>query len=129
MSPTRGEAWPSPSRSDGATGTGDIAPADRGPAHPSSFLLVVVGAIMLILGAMGRAVGGRRHYYWTEITRQAGTIGPTRDNTPWTQHARKETDDGLGRQVEEQQGRGQGRCQGEPWQSEGRRADGTVSYT
>ena len=27
------------------------------------FLLVVVGVILLILGAMGRAVGGRKHYY------------------------------------------------------------------
>ena len=27
------------------------------------FLLVVVGVILWILGAMGRAVGGRRHYY------------------------------------------------------------------
>jgi uncharacterized protein YjbJ (UPF0337 family) len=41
-------------------------------------------------------------------------MGPTRDNTSRTQHTRKETDDGLGRQVEEQEGRGQGRCQGEP---------------
>jgi hypothetical protein len=27
------------------------------------FLLVVVGVILAILGAMGRAVGGRKHYY------------------------------------------------------------------
>jgi len=27
------------------------------------FLLVVVGVILWILGAMGRAVGGRKHYY------------------------------------------------------------------
>jgi Family of unknown function (DUF6131) len=26
-------------------------------------LLVVVGVILWILGAMGRAVGGRKHYY------------------------------------------------------------------
>lgn len=26
-------------------------------------LLVVVGAVLMLLGAMGRAVGGRRHYY------------------------------------------------------------------
>jgi hypothetical protein len=26
-------------------------------------VLVVVGAALLLLGAMGRAVGGRRHYY------------------------------------------------------------------
>src|ERR1035437_7970516 len=55
----------------------------------------------------------------------AGTIGPTRDNTSWTQHTRKEPDDGLERQAEEQEGRGQGRCQGETRQSNGRRADGT----
>ncbi len=27
------------------------------------FLLVIVGVILWILGAMGRAVGGRKHYY------------------------------------------------------------------
>ena len=27
------------------------------------FLLVVVGVILWIIGAMGRAVGGRKHYY------------------------------------------------------------------
>jgi hypothetical protein len=27
------------------------------------FLLVVVGVILWILGATGRAVGGRKHYY------------------------------------------------------------------
>jgi hypothetical protein len=26
-------------------------------------VLVVVGAALVLLGAMGRAVGGRRHYY------------------------------------------------------------------
>ncbi len=26
-------------------------------------ILVVVGAILFLLGTMGRAVGGRRHYY------------------------------------------------------------------
>jgi Family of unknown function (DUF6131) len=26
-------------------------------------LLVVVGLILMVLGSMGRAVGGRRHYY------------------------------------------------------------------
>ncbi len=26
-------------------------------------ILVVVGAILVLLGTMGRAVGGRRHYY------------------------------------------------------------------
>lgn len=26
-------------------------------------LLLVVGAVMVLLGSMGRAVGGRRHYY------------------------------------------------------------------
>ena len=26
-------------------------------------ILVVVGAILFLLGAMGRAVGGRRHYF------------------------------------------------------------------
>jgi len=26
-------------------------------------LLVVVGLIMVLLGTMGRAIGGRRHYY------------------------------------------------------------------
>ena len=26
-------------------------------------ILVVVGAIFFLLGAMGRAIGGRRHYY------------------------------------------------------------------
>ncbi|MFZ0089503.1 MAG: DUF6131 family protein [Solirubrobacteraceae bacterium] len=26
-------------------------------------VLVVVGLILLVLGSMGRAVGGRRHYY------------------------------------------------------------------
>jgi len=27
------------------------------------YLLVVVGVILWILGSMGRAVGGRKHYY------------------------------------------------------------------
>jgi len=40
---------------------------------------------------------------------RAGVIGPTRDNTSWTQHTRKEPDDGLERQAEEQEKRGQGR--------------------
>jgi hypothetical protein len=26
-------------------------------------ILVVIGAILFLLGTMGRAVGGRRHYY------------------------------------------------------------------
>jgi len=26
-------------------------------------ILVVVGAVLVLLGSMGRAVGGRRHYY------------------------------------------------------------------
>ena len=26
-------------------------------------ILVVVGLVMVVLGGMGRAVGGRRHYY------------------------------------------------------------------
>ena len=26
-------------------------------------ILVVVGLILMVLGSMGRAVGGRRHYY------------------------------------------------------------------
>lgn len=26
-------------------------------------ILLVVGAIMVLMGSMGRAVGGRRHYY------------------------------------------------------------------
>ncbi len=26
-------------------------------------VLVVVGAVLLLLGSMGRAVGGRRHYF------------------------------------------------------------------
>ncbi len=26
-------------------------------------ILVVVGAVLMLLGGMGRAVGGRRHYY------------------------------------------------------------------
>ncbi len=26
-------------------------------------ILVVIGAVLWILGSMGRAVGGRRHYY------------------------------------------------------------------
>jgi hypothetical protein len=26
-------------------------------------VLVVVGAVLFLLGSMGRAVGGRRHYY------------------------------------------------------------------
>lgn len=26
-------------------------------------ILVVVGAVLFLLGSMGRAVGGRRHYY------------------------------------------------------------------
>lgn len=26
-------------------------------------LLVIIGAILLLLGSSGRAVGGRRHYY------------------------------------------------------------------
>jgi hypothetical protein len=26
-------------------------------------ILVVVGAILVLMGSMGRAVGGRRHYY------------------------------------------------------------------
>jgi hypothetical protein len=26
-------------------------------------LLVLVGAVLVLLGGMGRAVGGRRHYY------------------------------------------------------------------
>lgn len=26
-------------------------------------ILVVVGAVFFLLGAMGRAIGGRRHYY------------------------------------------------------------------
>ena len=26
-------------------------------------ILVVVGLVLLLLGSMGRAVGGRRHYY------------------------------------------------------------------
>lgn len=30
---------------------------------PIGVLLIVVGVILAILGATGRAVGGRRHYY------------------------------------------------------------------
>ena len=30
---------------------------------PVGMLLIVVGAILWILGAAGREVGGRRHYY------------------------------------------------------------------
>lgn len=30
---------------------------------PLGIILVVLGLIFWILGAMGRAVGGRRHYY------------------------------------------------------------------
>ena len=26
-------------------------------------ILVVVGAVLVLMGSMGRAVGGRRHYY------------------------------------------------------------------
>ena len=26
-------------------------------------ILIVVGAVLFLLGSMGRAVGGRRHYY------------------------------------------------------------------
>ena len=26
-------------------------------------ILVVIGAVLFLLGSMGRAVGGRRHYY------------------------------------------------------------------
>ena len=38
----------------------------------------------------------------------AGTIGPTRGNTSWTQNTRKEPDDGLERQAEEQEGEAKG---------------------
>ena len=27
------------------------------------FLLLVIGVVLWVLGAMGRAVGGRKHYY------------------------------------------------------------------
>jgi hypothetical protein len=30
---------------------------------PIGIILVVVGAILFLLGTMGRAVGGRRHYF------------------------------------------------------------------
>jgi hypothetical protein len=30
---------------------------------PIGVILIVIGIVLEILGAMGRAVGGRRHYY------------------------------------------------------------------
>jgi Family of unknown function (DUF6131) len=36
---------------------------DAGILWAIGVILVVVGVIFWILGAMGRAVGGRRHYY------------------------------------------------------------------
>jgi hypothetical protein len=37
--------------------------ADLGILYAIGGILVVLGIIFWILGAMGRAVGGRRHYY------------------------------------------------------------------
>ena len=36
---------------------------DVGILWPIGIILVVVGVILWILGSMGRAVGGRRHYW------------------------------------------------------------------
>lgn len=36
---------------------------DLGILWAIGIILIVVGAILWILGAMGRAVGGRRHYW------------------------------------------------------------------
>ena len=36
---------------------------DAGILWALGVILIVVGAILWILGALGRAVGGRRHYY------------------------------------------------------------------
>ena len=37
--------------------------ADIGILYTIGAILIVIGLIFWILGAMGRAVGGRRHYY------------------------------------------------------------------
>ena len=37
--------------------------ADIGILYTIGAILVVIGVILWILGAMGRAVGGRPHYY------------------------------------------------------------------
>jgi len=34
-----------------------------GILHTIGIILLVVGLILAVLGTMGRAVGGRRHYY------------------------------------------------------------------
>ena len=31
--------------------------------NPVGWILIIVGVVLLILGAMGRAVGGRRYWY------------------------------------------------------------------
>lgn len=31
--------------------------------NPIGWILIIVGVVLLILGAMGRAVGGRRYWY------------------------------------------------------------------
>jgi hypothetical protein len=36
---------------------------DAGILWALGVILIVIGAIFWILGALGRAVGGRRHYY------------------------------------------------------------------
>jgi hypothetical protein len=37
--------------------------AHASPLWVLGFILIVVGIVLEVLGAMGRAVGGRRHYY------------------------------------------------------------------
>jgi hypothetical protein len=37
--------------------------ADIGILYTIGLVLIVIGAVLWILGAMGRAVGGRRHYW------------------------------------------------------------------
>ena len=36
---------------------------DIGILTTIGIILIIIGAILWILGSMGRAVGGRRHYY------------------------------------------------------------------
>jgi hypothetical protein len=36
---------------------------DVGILYTIGVILIIVGAVLWILGAMGRAVGGRRHYW------------------------------------------------------------------
>lgn len=63
----------------------DIAEVVHTPIRPGlailqtiGFLLVVIGVVLWILGSMGRAVGGRKHYY----SRTVLVGGPTLFNPP-----------------------------------------------